>query len=204
MRVIGRWTLRLLAAVGALVILVTATPVTGWYGRRLGGSWTGARGEVLIVLGGSIQNDGLIGLDSYWRTVYALHAWRRGGFRRIVISGGGAAATPVSAPMRDLLVWQGVPAAAITIETESASTHENALRTAERLRGTPGTKVLLTSDYHMFRAVRTFRKAGLEVLPRPYPDAAMRVDRWNLRWALFNDLCLETVKIAYYWCRGWM
>ena len=69
---------------------------------------------------------------------------------------------------------------------------------------TPGRKVLLTSDYHTFRAVRALRKTGVMVIPRPIPDGVKRAGSWNLRWDVFQDLLIESTKIAYYWARGWI
>jgi uncharacterized SAM-binding protein YcdF (DUF218 family) len=106
--------------------------------------------------------------------------------------------------MRDFLEAHGVPREAIQIETQSTTTHENALRVAELLAHVPGSKVLLTSDYHMFRAFRAFKKAGLEVLPRPFPDAGKRAVGWAGRWPAFVDLIVEMMKIGYYRVRGWI
>ena len=64
--------------------------------------------------------------------------------------------------------------------------------------------MLLTSDYHMFRAHRAFKKAGLEVLPKPFPDARKRASEWTGRWPAFLDLVEETLKIGYYYARGWI
>ena len=72
------------------------------------------------------------------------------------------------------------------------------------LAQTPGRKVLLTSDYHMFRAAQALRKAGVTVIPRPIPDASKRAGSWNLRWEVVQDLMIETTKIGYYWLRGWI
>jgi uncharacterized SAM-binding protein YcdF (DUF218 family) len=106
--------------------------------------------------------------------------------------------------MRDFLVSSGVPSEAVFLEDRSHSTLENALYTRELVSGWPGKKVLLTSDVHMYRAWRVFRKAGLETTPRPIPDvlkgAADWWARWNHSWALLT----ETVKIGYYKARGWI
>ena len=69
---------------------------------------------------------------------------------------------------------------------------------------TPGRKVLLTSDYHMFRAYRTFRKAGFEIAPRPFPDMLKLSSCWLCRWQAFVTLSDESAKIAYYYARGWI
>jgi uncharacterized SAM-binding protein YcdF (DUF218 family) len=198
MRRLGRLALALLAAIGLLVVVVTATPLTAWYGRLLAGPWNDPAGDILIVLGGSSVED-IIGASTYWRSLYALRAWRRDGFREVVVCG--ARSGP---PMRDFLAFQGVPLEAIRVERRSTSTRENALYTRELLGDAPGRKVLLTSDYHMFRAHRVFRKAGLEVLPRPLPDAIKRSSGWRGRWAVFVEEVEETGKILYYAARGWM
>ena len=194
-----------LASLGLLFVLVTGTPLVSWWAGVLAGPWEDPNGDVLIVLGGSLLENGLMGPSSYWRSVYALRAWRQGTFNSIVVSGGPAPADySTAAPMRDFLEAHGVPRQAIQIETQSMSTHENALRVAELLAHVPGRKVLLTSDYHMYRAYYAFKKAGLEVLPRPFPDARKRAVGWAGRWPVFLDLVLETVKIGYYRVRCWI
>jgi uncharacterized SAM-binding protein YcdF (DUF218 family) len=184
--------------------VVTVTPVVSWWAGVLAGPWEDPTGDVLIVLGGSLLDNGLMGQSSYWRSVYALSAWREGEFHRVILSGGGPDGHSIASAMRDFLESHGVPRAAIEVETQSRSTHENALRVAELLAGAQGRKVLLTSDYHMFRAHRAFTKAGLEVLPRPFPDARKRAVGWIGRWTVFLELVQETIKIGYYRARGWV
>ena len=97
-----------------------------------------------------------------------------------------------------------MPASAIHLETESRSTRENALYSAPLLKSLPGRKVLLTSDYHVFRARRAFAKAGIDVSVQPVPDVQKRSGRWLSRWSCFLDLLEETIKIGYYAARGWI
>jgi uncharacterized SAM-binding protein YcdF (DUF218 family) len=193
-----------LAGLGLLVLLVTVTPLVSWWAGVLAGPWEDPNGDVLIVLGGSLLEDRVMGPSSYWRSTYAVLAWGEGTFHRVVVSGGGFAGTSIAEPMRDFLECRGIPRTAIQIETRAESTHENALYVTELLARVPGRKVLLTSDYHMFRAHRAFKKAGLEVLPRPFPDARKRASHWTGRWPAFLDLVGETVKIGYYCARGWI
>jgi uncharacterized SAM-binding protein YcdF (DUF218 family) len=190
---------RLLAGLGLLMVIVTTTPLVSWYARQLAGPWNDPRGDVLIVLGASTLTPGIIGESTYWRAAYALMVYREGGIRRIVLSGAGAAAG-----MQTFLIFQGVPADSILLETSSTSTRENALYTSRLLVGQPGRMILLTSDYHMFRASRAFRKAGLAILPRPFPDALKRATRWRNRWDVFQDEVIETAKILGYFVRGWI
>ena len=106
--------------------------------------------------------------------------------------------------MQRLIVFLGVPAESITVETLSTSTHENALRSIPLLNRLPGKKVLLTSDYHMFRALRVFHKAGLDLQGWPYPDTGKMAASWTGRWPAFLDVLLELTKIAYYKAHGWI
>ena len=188
-----------LAATGLLLLLVTFTPLVAWYARALSGRWLDGGGEVLIALGGGTLDDTTLDPGSYWRAIYARLAWERGGFREIVVAGSGVA--PL---MRDFLITHGVPAAAIRVEDASGSTRQNALYVKRLLAGVPGRKVLVTSDYHMFRARRAFEKAGLHVIPDPFPDALKGYNHRENRWGIFLNLCRETVKIGYYWIKGWI
>ena len=106
--------------------------------------------------------------------------------------------------MRGFLVSLGVPAEAVRIEASSRNTRENALFTARMFNTGVGPTVLLTSDYHMYRAHRAFTKAGLTVVPRPFPEALKRMNDWRLRWSVFVDLVQESGKIVYYRARGWI
>jgi uncharacterized SAM-binding protein YcdF (DUF218 family) len=200
LRRLFRFARNLLAALGALTVLITCTPVLKWWTLELARPWNEPKGDVLIVLVGSTVGDGMLGESSYWRSVYAVRAWRAGGFRKLLLTGGeeGAGA------MRSFLIGQGVPAASIVLETHSGSTRDNACNTKTLLQGERGTLVLMTSDYHMFRAYRAFRKCGVEVTASPLPDALKRQENWWLRWPVFGEVAVETVKAVYYAARGWI
>jgi uncharacterized SAM-binding protein YcdF (DUF218 family) len=202
MRRIRKALVTILIATGFLVMTTMFTPLVPWWARKLGGPMDDPTGDVLIVLGGSALEDGIIGQSSYWRSVYAVRAYRQTPFARVVVSGGGQFHPGIL--MRDFLVSQGVPADRITVEGRSTSTRENAVYTKELLGGANHRLVLLTSDYHMFRAWRVFRKTGLNIAPRPFPDAVKRSASLIERWPVFFELCSEAVKSAYYWVRGWI
>ncbi len=199
------------------ILLATFSPLTGLWARAYAGAWHDPTGDVLAVLAADALSPGdVLAIGSYWRAAYTVRAWRAGSFRRIVISGGGQ--PPVAEMMREYLVGHGVPAAAITVETASRSTRENALGLARIAAGhvsaghvsagqveKPGERwVLLTSEYHMFRAVRACRRAGLTVVPRPVPDLLLRRQSWLERPAVLAELVQESAKIAAYWWKGWI
>ena len=190
---------RLLTVLGALLVCVTIVPPT-WYARWMSGPWTEAKAPVMIVLGAESVREGMMGTSSYWRSVYAVDVWHWGGIRHIIIS----ADPDTAASMRTWIVGQGVPAEAITIEGRSTSTRENAVFTAAIARNIPGPYILMTSDIHMWRALRAFRKAGIDAQPRPAPDAFKRGNDPRDRWRVFLDISTECVRIVYYRWKGWV
>lgn len=196
---IRRLVLNLFAATGALAVVVTFSPAVLWYGRILAGPWNDPPGKTLVVLGADMIEPRLIGINSYWRTASALAAYRQDRFERVVLSGAGAAEA-----MAGVLRAEGVPAEALCLETASQSTRENAMAVRPLLAKLPEPVVLMTSDYHMFRAHRVFSRLGLKVLPRPVPDVLKRAQRFPQRWGIFIEELVETVKIGYYYARGWL
>ena len=63
---------------------------------------------------------------------------------------------------------EGIPAARIVLEEHSRSTHENAVFARELIRPAAGQHwVLVTSAYHMPRAVASFRAVDWPVIPYP-------------------------------------
>jgi uncharacterized SAM-binding protein YcdF (DUF218 family) len=181
------------------MLIVTFTPVVGWWTQALTGPWPDAKGDTLIVLGANQGMGGVLGFSSYWRAAYAVAAWKSGHWQRVIASGHG-----VAIPMKNFLVAGGVPREDIILEDHSTTTRENALECAKILKTIPGRNVLLTSDFHMFRAIRTFRKAGINVQPLPIPDAGKRAAGVVMRWSAFLDLTIESSKIVYYFARGWI
>lgn len=198
------WLVRLLAAVGLLVLLVSFTPLVRWWARWLAGPWDDPKGEILIVPAGAAMDVDILAGSSFLRAMYALYFYREGGVQRVVFCGGATDGIPLAQLMGSVVVSHGVPAEAVVVEGLSLSTRENALFAKPILDRLDGRKVLVTSDFHMFRASRVFRKAGVNVLPRPFPDALKRAGRWYLRWGVFQDLLRETVKIGYYRVQGWI
>jgi uncharacterized SAM-binding protein YcdF (DUF218 family) len=194
-----RASVRLLALAGLIFLLVTFTPFVNWYATRLSRPWNTPRGDILVVLSAADPNSGVMGISTYWRCFMALVYYREQPYKEIIVSG------KDSAPgMRDFFVFNGVPADRVRVETNATSTYENAKLTAQLLKGTPGSVVLVTSDYHAFRARRCFLKAGIPVSTSGVPDITKRSAEYFARPQLFIDEMRETVAIAYYWYRGWI
>ncbi len=128
---------------------------------------------VILVLGGVLQpppqgshDDPELNqsVDRLWR---AAHLYRQGLAPRILVSGGSHTGTdgrpllPEAEAMKQVLITLGVPAGAIDTEIRSQTTRGNVVESA-RLIG-PGQRVaLVTSGFHMRRALTEARAAGIE------------------------------------------
>lgn len=132
----------------------------------------------IIVLGGSISTDisgarGEVSLnDSAERLTAIPELARRFPKARILFSGGNAALVrdePTEASFaKPLLVSLGVPADRIVVEDRSRNTAENAAFTRAILEPKPGQRFLLvTSAFHMPRAIGCFRREGFDVEAYP-------------------------------------
>ena len=67
-----------------------------------------------------------------------------------------------------MLIDLGVPEDQILVETRSINTTQNARYSAEILREHGFTQpILVTSAFHMKRAVLNFKKQGIDVVPYP-------------------------------------
>jgi uncharacterized SAM-binding protein YcdF (DUF218 family) len=187
-----------LAAFGLLVVLVLTTPMVKWWARAYAGPIEQPKGEVLILLSAAADDHGGISYSSYWRARQTLVAWQTGSFARIVVSGGGGPG------ILHFLLMEGIPREAIVAEWNSRSTRENGTACARLVAAMPGRKVLLTSDFHMFRALRVFRKLGVDVAPMAVPDVLHSTENWNGRFQAFETMAIETAKIADYALHGWI
>ena len=149
-----------------------------------------------------------MGLATYRRAYYARLYWKQGGYSRILLLGRDAAKA-----MEKWLVYEGVPQHAIVTGSESESTLTNAVEAKHILadwKARTGLEqpaqplVLLTSDYHCWRARRVFSAAGIDVTVQPVPDAAKRWPNWLTRWGICTEVAVESVKIAWYFLHGWL
>ncbi|MHB2206106.1 YdcF family protein [Methylobacterium sp. CM6257] len=127
----------------------------------------------IIVLGGGIEaglseaRGQVIVNDAGERPIYLADLARRFPAARLVFSGGsgfiggGIAEADIISQQADVL---GVPRARLILENRSRNTHENATFSAALVQPKPGERwLLVTSAWHMPRAVGCFRQAGFTV-----------------------------------------
>ena len=132
----------------------------------------------IVVLGGSVDSTisaarGAAALTEYGdRMTAAAILARRHPDARILVTSGEAAIVPKGVSegpyMRQLLVDLGVAEDRIEVEGRSRNTAENALNTRRLVGAAPDERwVLVTSAFHMPRAVGCFRRLGWDISPYP-------------------------------------
>lgn len=143
-------------------------------------AWDPSRGapDGIVVLGGSVDTD----LSAAHRTPVVAHAAdrffapaelaRRYPNARIVFTGGSANVLSTDAREADysapVLENLGIPKERLIVERESRNTWENAVFTKKLVAPKPGERwLLVTSAFHMPRAMGIFRKAGFDVEAYP-------------------------------------
>lgn len=98
---------------------------------------------------------------------------------RVVVTGGSGMLITTGPQEADvagrLLLALGIAKERLTLESKSRDTHENALFTARLANPRPGERwLLVTSAWHMPRAIACFRQAGFQVEPWPVDYRAAR------------------------------
>jgi uncharacterized SAM-binding protein YcdF (DUF218 family) len=170
---------RMLAATGALVLVLLSMPAVGIFlGRLLDGSPAldpakTADAQAIVILSGGTRpyaaeyggpTLGGITLD---RVRYGARLARMTGLPVLVSGGTTKGAPPEALLMRNVLVQEyGVPVR--WVETRSRDTHENAVKSASILKASGIARVILVGHSFDFpRTRKEFEAAGIAVTPAP-------------------------------------
>ena len=119
--------------------------------------------DAIIVLGAQVKPSGEPSLQLQWRIDAAAKAWKERE-SLIVVCGARGANEPATeaSVMRDELIKQGVRADMILMDEKSFNTRQNIANAAKLLEGREVNHVLVvTSDYHLARAMAIAEDAGL-------------------------------------------
>jgi uncharacterized SAM-binding protein YcdF (DUF218 family) len=183
----GGWLLRVkkrlggafLLSLAALIWALSVSPVTNLLLEDLEAPYlplSKPRGDAIVLLGGGVYGHApdLTGVGSPTsemtaRIVTAVRLQKRLGVPIVVTGGTLFPGEPAEAPIIGrFLTDLGVPADRIVLESSSRDTRENALFAGAICRKN-GFKnpILVTSAFHMRRAVASFEKAGVKVAPFP-------------------------------------
>lgn len=190
-----RKLISLLALSGALSIyLLSVEPVKDALYRPLENKYPIPQSmdvDALVVLGGGSYNTGILKEDSMKRLLTGFILHKKYGLPIILSGSASMGRLPEAEVMKQVLEELGVDKKSIITEVKSKDTSENAMYVKEICERYGFKKIaLITSAYHMPRAVEAFKKIGLEVLP--YPTDFKQDKKYNLysfipRMSVLND-----------------
>lgn len=175
---------------------------------------SGEVAAVVVLTGGEAASPGRpvtsdLSEVSLERLAEGIRVWRMlGGAVPLIFVGGAGipgrrAESPLMAAAAEAL---GVPREAISWESASRNTYENALAVRELLGEQPF--VLVTSAFHMPRAVEIFRKLGTSPIPAPCGQRSLRaytaydfvprsLNLWHSAHALREYLAIIWYRVRY-------
>ncbi len=177
--------------------------------------------DCIVVLGGAVEAPlaprvDIELTDAADRIYQSAKLYRAGKGKTIVVAAGNQPWTrhPVSEAqlIEDLLVEWGVPRQSVVLDTASKNTRENAINAAALMRqhGCQST-LLVTSAWHMPRAVASFKQVGAEVFPVSVDVRFVQGDNDTIAGyipradalAMTSQAILEWMGIWVYRFRGW-
>ena len=221
-RILGRVVL---VATFAAMLAIAVLPVGPWLVLPLEDRFAApdpmpARVDGIVALGGAIHLGrslarGSAQLNEHGERMIAFaELARRYPQARMIFAGGSGSLRNQGDRESDfapgLMARLGVPPERIVFERESRNTYENALFAKRLAEPRPGEVwLLVTSAFHMPRAVGVFRRAGWEVVPYPVDYMSQRADRLHVDFQFVSGLVLvgkalhEWIGLAAYRAAGW-
>jgi uncharacterized SAM-binding protein YcdF (DUF218 family) len=213
-----------LASIGGIVVLISQTPLVNWAMRPLVIYGPVERADAIVVLGGGVRYDGELSEATRQRLVYALRLFRKGYAPVVVLTGGNPADPDLaeSEQMERVARELGFSSLNFIVETEAKRTSEQARAVARIVRNRQMKSIILvTSPTHSYRALRSFRKAGVPVIPgttdplqltlkppKPVPwwKGWFTLSPWKVinRLNLAGAVLYEYLALALYWWNGWI
>jgi uncharacterized SAM-binding protein YcdF (DUF218 family) len=141
----------------------------------------------------------------------AVHLAEQNPDSMLILSGGGWEAIKEADLMAELAIRLGFPAPRIVRETDSTSTHGNAVQVAEILRRNDYSHVwLVTSAMHMPRASASFAHEGIQVCPYPVDTRLVSPRIYDMfvpqvsALQKTTDALHELIGYLWYYWRGWI
>ena len=163
--------------------------------------------DVIVVFAGGVGESGQAGGGYQERVKEAMDLYRAERAPRLIFSSGYQFVFREAEVMKDLAVANGIPASAILLETRAANTFENVSHVAAILQREQWRSVLLVSSpYHMRRALLTWNKVAPEVIvtPTPVPTSQFYTHARGASLEQIKGIVHEYLAIAVYWWRGWI
>jgi uncharacterized SAM-binding protein YcdF (DUF218 family)/glycosyltransferase involved in cell wall biosynthesis len=202
-----RRTLQGLVAVLIAYLLLFQTPLLWWVASPLQIVQPPAPSDAIVVFAGGVGESGKAGGGFQERVTQAVRLYRAGMAPRLIFSSGFVFTLREAEVMRAVAIANGIPADAIVLEEQAANTYQNVEYTRRILNDRQWTRVLLVSSpYHMRRAMLTWKKVAPEitVIPTPAPDSQFYTHERGASLEQIRGIVHEYAALINYWWRGWI
>lgn len=206
-RVARRRTVEVIVGLVAAYLLLFQTPLLWFAARPLMRVDALGPADCIVVFAGGVGESGEAGGGYQERVKQAVDLYEAGYARELIFSSGYVFAFREAEVMQALAVSRGVAATAIHLETQAANTHENVLFSARMMKEHSWRSALLVSSpYHMRRAVMTWHKSAPDttVLAAPVAVSQFYAHERGASLDQIRGIAWEYAAIAAYWWRGWI
>ena len=163
--------------------------------------------DAIVVLGGGVGEAGKAGGGAEERVSRAIDLYQQGFASHIIFSSGYRFAFYETEIMKELAVAHHVPLSAILLETQARNTVDNATFVTRVLTQHEWQTILLVSSpYHMRRAVWTFRKhaPAIHVTATPVLWSHFYAHSYGASLDQIQGIANEYLSLLYYWLKGWV
>lgn len=200
-----RHTVQAIGAVIALYVLLFYTPLLWWIASPLKLTAPPVSADAIVVFAGGVGESGKLGTGFQERVSQAVKLYKAGYAPRVIFSSGYIFTLHEAEVMKGVAVDSGVPPDAILLEEHAANTFENVAFTNRILADHGWRRVLLVSSpYHMRRAMMTWRHAApdVTVTPMPVPQSEFYASAWGASFDQIRGILHEYAAIVAYWWSG--
>jgi len=203
-----RRTIRSVAAIMALYILVFYTSFVWFLAEPLRVVEFPRPADAIVVFAGGVGESGKAGGGYQERVKRAVDLYQAGNAEHLVFSSGFVFTLKEAEVMKALAVSLGVLEEAIILENQAGNTYENVTLVKRILDQKQWRSILLVSSpYHMRRAILTWNKVApeIEVISVPVPHSQFYASEGSgAGFEQIRGILWEYLAIVIYWWRGWI
>jgi uncharacterized SAM-binding protein YcdF (DUF218 family)/glycosyltransferase involved in cell wall biosynthesis len=196
---------KIFATALVLYLLIFQSPLVWWLAEPLRIVEAPQPADAVVVFAGGVGESGRAGGGVQERISKAVSLYQQGVAPRLIISSGYVFALREAESMKAIAIAQGVPADAIVLEERATDTYENVTFTKQILDAHHLRRIaLVSSPYHMRRAVLTWRKAApeVQVIATPPESSQFYAHQRGASVEQIRGLLQEYAAIVYYWWLG--
>lgn len=206
-RVARRKAMRFASGLAVGWLLLFHSPVPWWVAAPLQVVEPARTADAIVVFAGGVGESGKARGGYQERVKQAVDLYQQGLASHVIFSSGYTFVFREAEVMKELAVAFGVPSSAILLETRAANTYHNVTYVHDILLQHQWRSILLVSTpYHMRRALLVWRKAAseIQVIATPVPASQFYTHQRGANLEQLRGILHEYLAMFIYWLRGWI